>query len=67
MAAGCVGAAMLAGLAAGIFPDVEAARRAGVRVDKRFLPDPKRQLIYDRRYELYCQREKRIYREAYLE
>ncbi|NLD59372.1 MAG: hypothetical protein GX647_06960 [Clostridiales bacterium] len=65
--AGCVGAAMLAGLAAGIFPDVEAARRAGVRVDKRFLPDPKRQLIYDRRYELYCQREKRIYREAYLE
>ncbi|NLF28786.1 MAG: hypothetical protein GX592_12890 [Clostridiales bacterium] len=65
--AGCVGAAMLAGLAAGIFPDVAAAQRIGVRVDKRFAPDPAKGAVYDRRYELYCKREKRIYRDAHLE
>jgi sugar (pentulose or hexulose) kinase len=40
------GAAILAGIAAGVFPDVAAGVRAVVRPDSRFDPDPVRHAVY---------------------
>lgn len=49
----CVGAAMLAGLAAGIFKDVREAQSAGVRVRERVMPNPQRSGIYNQRYDMF--------------
>lgn len=57
--AACLGAAILAGTAVGIFPDVEGAVEAFVKQKERFEPDPENAGVYDRNYELY----KRLFRE----
>jgi xylulokinase len=49
----CLGAAILAGVGIGIFPSLEAACERMVRVKRRFLPDEKNRLIYQRGYEGY--------------
>lgn len=46
--AGCLGAAMLAGTAAGIFPGMEEAVESLVREDRRWKPDPGRAETYRR-------------------
>ncbi len=46
--AGCLGAAMLAGTAAGIFPGLEEAVESLVREDRRWKPDPGRAETYRR-------------------
>ena len=45
--AASLGGAMLAGIAAGIYPDHEAAVRQVYRVRRRFTPDPARRAQYD--------------------
>ena len=50
----CRGTAMLAGAAAGMFPDLAAARNAMVRVKKTFDPNPGAALAYDKAYSRYC-------------
>ena len=44
--AGCLGAAMLAGTAAGMFPSLEEAVDRLVREDRRYLPDPRNAAVY---------------------
>ena len=44
--AGCLGAAMLAGTAAGMFPSLEEAVDRLVREDRRYLPDPQNAAVY---------------------
>ena len=53
--AASLGGAMLAGIAAGIYPDHEAAVRQVYRVRRRFAPDPRRREQYDDCY-------RRVYR-----
>ncbi|MCC7321881.1 MAG: carbohydrate kinase [Rubellimicrobium sp.] len=57
--AGAVGATVMAGVAAGIVPDLAAAAAALVPVDRLFEPDPERMALADRRFalwrELYAQ------------
>ncbi|MDE0447044.1 MAG: FGGY family carbohydrate kinase [Spirochaetaceae bacterium] len=53
--AASLGGAMLAGIAAGIYPDHEAAVRQVYRVQRRFAPDPRRREQYDECY-------RRVYR-----
>ena len=51
--AGTVGCAMLAGVAAGVFADLESAAKAMVRKTGTFAPDPARHADYSRIYERY--------------
>lgn len=51
--AGTVGCAMMAGVAAGVFADLAAARSAMVRKTGSFVPNPERQLEYDKVYQRY--------------
>ena len=51
--AGCLGAAMLAGTAAGMFPSLEEAVDRLVREDRHFLPDPAHTAVYRRLREQY--------------
>lgn len=51
--AGCLGAAMLAGTAAGMFPSLEAAVEQLVREDRRYLPDPANAAVYEKLRERY--------------
>ena len=53
--AASLGGAMLAGIAAGIYPDWQAAVRQVYRVQRRFTPDPGRRAQYDECY-------RRVYR-----
>ena len=46
--AGCLGAAMLAGTAAGMFPSLEEAVDRLVREDRRYLPDPDKAAVYQK-------------------
>ena len=55
--AGCLGVAMLAGTAVGIWSSLEEAVAQLVRVRKRFEPNPESQKLYERGYEVY----RRIY------
>ncbi len=51
--AGALGAAILAGVASGVYPSAEAAVRQLVRVERRFEPDPKAALRYRELYEKF--------------
>jgi xylulokinase len=48
-----MGAAIVAAVGIGAYPDLPAAIRAMTAVDRRFEPDPERRTIYDRAYEGY--------------
>jgi len=56
--AGCLGVAMLAGTAIGLWPSLGDAIGQLVRVRKSFAPDPARHKLYDRAFGVY----KRLYR-----
>lgn len=49
----CLGAAILAGKAIGLFPDIEAACEKMINEKERFEPDSKNKKIYDLGYENY--------------
>ena len=51
--AGALGAAIIAGVGSGIFPDYETGVQAMVKLDRRFDPDPKRREQYRERFETY--------------
>lgn len=51
--AGALGAAILAGTGAGVFPSLRSGVDAMVRLEKRFEPDPQRQRQYTERFEKY--------------
>jgi len=51
--AACLGAAMLACVAAGDYPDVATAAERAVRFDRTIEPNPQSAAAYDRRYETY--------------
>ena len=51
--AGCMGAAMLAGTSAGLFPDLEEAAGRFVREDRQYLPDEKNAEVYRAMYLRY--------------
>lgn len=53
--AACLGAALLAGVAAGVYPDMAAAVARTVRVQRRVEPQPAGMLAYEKRYRLYRQ------------
>lgn len=50
-----LGAAIIAGVGTGVWPDFEEAARQTVRVRKTFEPDPETKTVYDRGYETYRQ------------
>jgi xylulokinase len=51
--AGALGAAIMAGVGSGLFRDYETGVQAMVKPDRRFEPDPKRQELYQERFETY--------------
>ncbi len=51
--AGCLGVALLAGTAIGIYRDLAQAVEATVKVTKRYEPDPRRAEQYDENMEIY--------------
>jgi xylulokinase len=53
--AGALGAAIIAGVGSGIFPNYQAAVQAMVHLDRHFEPDIARHQHYAERYELYRQ------------
>jgi len=53
--AACLGAALLAGTAAGAYPDLPTAVSQTVRVPTLIQPDPVASPAYDQRYELYLE------------
>ncbi|MBQ4474242.1 MAG: hypothetical protein II930_08090 [Lachnospiraceae bacterium] len=50
---GNLACAMLAAIAAGLYPDIETAAAQFIHVDQTFLPDPERKAFYDRQYQRY--------------
>lgn len=48
-----LGAAIIAGVGAGVFDSAESAIEAIVRIDRTFEPDPQRQAIYDEKFAQY--------------
>lgn len=59
----CVGAAMLSGMAAGIFKDVKDAQNAGVRVKERLMPNQLLSDIYNQRYQMFKRYENLMFSE----
>jgi xylulokinase len=51
--AGCLGVAMLAGTAIGVWPSIEDAVSQLVRVRRSFEPNPERQALYAKGFEVY--------------
>ena len=51
--AGALGAAIIAGVGAGVFPSFEAGVEAMVRLERTFEPDPQQQKRYEGRFETY--------------
>ena len=51
---GAQGAAMAAGIAAGVYRDYEEATARTVRVSKTVLPRPEYKAVYDQKYAAYC-------------
>ena len=58
--AGSLGAAIIAGIGAGVFPSFETAVEAMVKLDRTFEPDPQRQKVYDSRFGAYRQLQSRL-------
>ena len=52
---GARGAALVAGVGAGIFADIDTAMERAVRIDRSYEPDPDRGTIYSERFRLYRQ------------
>jgi xylulokinase len=52
--AACLGAAILAGTAAGVFSSIDAAVKASVRVAERFTPNPFQHALYEERFKRFC-------------
>lgn len=52
--AAVVGAAIMAGVAAGIFANIPEAVKNMVKVDKQYEPVPEHAAIYNEEYEIYC-------------
>lgn len=52
--AACLGAAILAGTATGVFKSVEDAAGSMIRVKDRYEAQPELKEVYDRNYEMYC-------------
>ena len=50
----CLGAAILAGKAAGIFEGIESAVAGMVKVKETFSPDAEKHKVYERQYAKYC-------------
>jgi len=53
--AACLGAALLAGAACGVYRDLEAAVGHAVRLGHEVKPDPQSVPAYDKRFEVYSQ------------
>jgi xylulokinase len=53
--AACLGAAILAGVAAGVYPDFATAVKNTVRLKRRVKPDKRDAAAYEKRYQLYKQ------------
>ena len=53
--AACLGAALLAGTAAGLYADLPAAVSQTVRAPRRIEPDPAAHAAYEARYQLYLE------------
>jgi len=53
--AACLGAALLAGVGIGVYPDVETAAAQTVHLERRVEPEANSLTIYDERYQLYRQ------------
>lgn len=53
--AACLGAAILAGVAAGVYPNFATAVKNTVRLKKRVKPDKRAVAAYEKRYQLYKQ------------
>ncbi len=53
--AACLGAALLAGVGAGIYPDLATAVARAVRLDRRVEPQPESAAAYEEKYRLYEQ------------
>jgi xylulokinase len=53
--AGALGAAILAGVGAGLFPSCAQGVEAMVKLDRRFEPDPRNRPVYEMKYQLYTQ------------
>ena len=51
--AAVLGAAMLAAVGVGLFPDIPSAARMMVKEGARMTPDPRRRAVYDAAYRLY--------------
>ena len=49
----CLGAAILAGKAIGMFPDIEKACQKMIQEKERFVPNPENKKVYDRGYSNY--------------
>jgi sugar (pentulose or hexulose) kinase len=52
---GAKGAAMMAGIAGGVYAHFEEAKRACCFAEKTYLPDPKKTERYDELYEIYVE------------
>ncbi len=53
--AACLVAALLAGVGAGVYPDLGTAVKSAVCVERRFDPGPDSAVAYEERYRLYKQ------------
>ena len=53
--AACLGAALLAGVGAGVYADVSEAVEQAVHWRERVTPEPAGVTAYDARYPLYCE------------
>ena len=53
--AACLGAALLAGVGAGVFPDLTAAVRQTVHLPTRIEPETDAVVAYEQRFQLYRQ------------
>ncbi len=52
---GALGAAITAGIGAGVFADYAAGVKKMTRLDRHYIPNPDRQAVYDARYNLYLE------------
>jgi xylulokinase len=52
--AGCLGAAAIAAVGAGVYDGLDQASRRMTRISRRFLPDLERAAFYSRAFEAYC-------------